>query len=115
MISARRHEKFVAKWGRTRSRGRSFFVWVWGVLSMGLGSGVLFTLVFFMVLAREHPDPAFIPFVLLVWLVAGYIGGSVMWSSNEWKYEETILLLEAFGRRPKAGATAGESSSNLAP
>jgi hypothetical protein len=95
------HEQFVAKWERTRRKGRQHFVWVRGVLGMGVSWGVLFSLAMFLVLSAEkHPDPWVVfPLTAIVSPLFGYISGAVIWSWGEWKYEETVLLLEASGRR----------------
>jgi hypothetical protein len=94
------HEQFVAKWERTRRKGRHHFIWLYGVLGWGVSTGVVFTLIMFLASPAKQPKTlAFIAVNATLWLLGGYIWGAVMWTWGEWKYEKTVLLLESAGRR----------------
>src|SRR5437660_1769027 len=96
------HEQFVAKWERTRRKGRHHFTWVYGVLGWGASFGLF----------SKNPERWSIPFCMLpLELLGGYIWGAAMWRWGEWKYEETVLLLEAAGRREAKASPEREPSS----
>jgi hypothetical protein len=73
---------------------------VYGVLFWGITTGLLFSIVFYFAMPHGNPDQKLGLFCTFpLWPLAGYIFGALAWRSNEWKYEETVLLLKAAGRR----------------
>jgi hypothetical protein len=76
------------RWQRIRAKGRSRFIWVWGVLGYGLTTAVVSSVV-----RIVHRDSNFVTefgCALVPSLVCGYFFGLVMWKSNERQYHRAI-------------------------
>jgi hypothetical protein len=79
------NRKVAENWARIRSKGRVHFVWVRGVVGLGLTMAVLFTAFDAFIagagiyLRRQLPYIAY-------FLIGGYVWGQVGWFGNEWMY-----------------------------
>ncbi len=74
------HPKQVERWAKLRERGRSRYVWRYGVLAWGLTTGVMWALV----MAGRHgwdSLPLYLAFGVPGFSAGGYLFGVLTW---EW-------------------------------
>ena len=85
----------VARWRKTRERGRNRFIWIHGVLEWG-GFMFFFTLGVFQ---HSHYGNIFstdgnlsfrLVLALVVWVFVGYLYGQSRWRRNEQEYLENL-------------------------
>lgn len=79
----------VAKWEKTRARGRTHLVVVYGVLLWGLGTAAIFTL---LLVVLGHDDwlvGGVIAFVVFP-LIGGLMFGRSLWSRAERRYLQAV-------------------------
>jgi hypothetical protein len=78
--------KSAAKWEKNRAKGKSHFVWLYGVLGWG------FPMFVFMTAFNYHRNPNSLALTLIintiVWPIAGYGWGAWMWAINERAYKK---------------------------
>jgi hypothetical protein len=80
--------KSAAKWEKTRSKGKSHFVWLYGVMGWGLWMFV-FTAVWNYF---RHPDSLSQRLIInaIMWPIMGYCWGAVMWGISEKTYKKYV-------------------------
>lgn len=89
---ATRREESIAALRRTFDRGRTRFIVIWGVVAAGVPLFVLMSLlpslgvVSWLAESRERPAFNIISGAVL-WPIAGYLFGLVLWRGLEWRYD----------------------------
>ena len=77
------------KWEATRSRGRKRFIWVTGVLTWGLATGVCWSILMAGIQGWDKLS-TLLPVALVVFPICGYFFGAFVWKSTEIKYNEHL-------------------------
>ena len=86
------NSRSFAKWERTRSRGKSRYVWFTGVLGWGVPMLIAMTLfTYVQQYGANWPTAEEIPILLIslnliLWPLGGYLSGVAMWSTLEVAY-----------------------------
>ena len=78
--------KSAAKWEKNRSKGKSHFVWRYGVLGWGLCMFVVMTVLNYI----RHPDSLAQTLIInaIIWPIGGYVWGVWMWAISERAYKK---------------------------
>jgi len=71
------------RWGEIRARGRWRFISRYGVLGWGLGTGVLFSAIFWIFTGRATSYPTILLMSLILFPIGGIAWGALMWSFGE--------------------------------
>jgi hypothetical protein len=84
-----------SRWERTRSGGRTRFIWLWGVVAWGVPWGVLMT-GFLAALATDRHQAVswIIALPLPLGPIGGYFFGVVLWHRVESQYLSALQLAE---------------------
>ena len=75
------------RWEKTRSRGKWNYIFKYGVLFWGLGTAVLFSLIFSMML-KMASFLKVLPIALVVFPICGIGCGAATWYWNEKVYQK---------------------------
>lgn len=79
----------VERWAATREKGRTRFIWLFGVLGWGLPMVILWTA--FMVRGFGLPSfPVTLPLAAVGFPLGGYVWGAAMWWMAEAAYRRAV-------------------------
>jgi hypothetical protein len=78
----------LQRWAATRARGRSRFIWLFGVLGWGIPMVILWTA--FMVRGFGLPSIPVIPFAAIAFPLGGYVWGAAMWWMAEAAFQKAV-------------------------
>jgi len=83
------NEQQAARWAATRAKGRTCFIWIYGVVLYGLAAAVSWSIT---MSALQGWDQIFIylPIALVVFPIGGYFFGVWVWKKSEAEYEKTV-------------------------
>ncbi len=78
--------KSAAKWEKKRSKGKSHFLWLYGVLGCGFCMFLLSQVFDYI----WYPDwlGQYLIIDAIIWPIAGYGWGAAMWAMNERAYKQ---------------------------
>lgn len=79
------------RWGKIRVKGKSRFIWVYGVLGWGVSTAILFSVLTEMTkgwfsVENHHSFLIRLPISLVLFSVGGYFWGLWTWRISEKKY-----------------------------
>jgi hypothetical protein len=83
------HEREYTRWEATRSKGRSRFIWLFGVVWWGVVTGLMWAVM----MAWMHgwnELPLLLPFALIGVPIGGYFWGAWMWNRIEKQYRQAL-------------------------
>jgi succinate-acetate transporter protein len=80
-------EKAIKRWEATRMKGRKKFILFQGVLGWGILTGIIWVITMRFVSA-EMKIFVTLPIALIIFPVAGYAWGALVWNMSEKKYLE---------------------------
>ncbi len=84
------------RWEKTRQIGKKAFIWRYGVLGWGLLMA-LFMLGVIIADSRNHPNFWLLCLILpVLFPVAGYLWGVLVWNQTEQKYQAYAMLREVY-------------------
>jgi hypothetical protein len=82
-------EKQREKWSKTRKKGRTRFIWLYGVVGWGVVTGVLWAAA--MAFQGLGHLPLLLPLALIVFPIGGFFFGRKMWTTFEDQFQEAAL------------------------
>jgi hypothetical protein len=88
-MGAMMSERDVARWEATRSKGRSRYIWLFGVVGWGVFTGLIWALILGWQQGWDRL-PALLAFGLIGFPIGGYFWGDWMWKRLEKQYEKTL-------------------------
>ncbi len=83
--TTRMNDKQLEMWAKTRQAGRQRFVWIFGVATWGILTGLMWSI--FMAWSKGWEQwPIFLGFGLIGFPIGGYFWGQWMWKAQENAY-----------------------------
>lgn len=90
----------LEKWEKLRTKGKWNYILIYGVLGWGVGTGILFSLVFPLVMEAMGDKPPFLP-VFAGSIVLFPLGG-IAWAWFMWIYAEKVYWEAKGSEQPPA-------------
>lgn len=79
--------KQLEQWGRVRRKGRTRYIWVYGVLGWGVTTGVAWSLAMTAMEGDWDRLPILMPGAVVAFMIGGYFFGRWTWRIAENQYE----------------------------
>ena len=82
--------KKIDKWNDIRAKGKWNYILIYGVLGLGVSTGILFSFVFPLVMSSNGMKLSF--FTVFAYSIIGFPIGGMAWGYSMWIYMEKAYL-----------------------